>query len=185
MQSSGNGVTSLIVIAAMVFISTETRKGRRNSTNVALVKRERLRPLSITLVDPLISLVLIGQIFWDLASTNVGHVLCALLGAPFGVAIGWARARVMYVRAIPDIRSVILRRSGTEYALLALLLGLRIAEDTVTNNRSGFASFALTALISLAVVEAFARTGFIVQKYFKEKDAPFEYLPPPPQQLNP
>jgi hypothetical protein len=184
MQSSGSAITSIIVIAAMVFISTETRKGRRNSTNVVLVKRERLRPLSITLVDPLISLVLIGQIYWDLASTNIGHVLCALLGAPFGIAIGWARARVMFVRAIPEIKSVILRRSGTEYALLALLLGLRIAEDSVTNNRSGFASYALTALISLAVVEAFARTGFIVQKYLKEPSAPSEYLPPPPQQLN-
>jgi hypothetical protein len=182
MQSSGSGITSIIVIAAMVFISTETRKGRRNATNVALVKRERLRPLSITLVDPLISLVLIGQIYWDLASTNLGHVLCALLGAPFGIAIGWARARVMYVRAVPEIKSVILRRSGTEYALLALLLGLRIAEDSVTNNRSGFASYALTALISLAVIEAFARTGFIAQKYVKEKSSPAEYLPPPPQQ---
>ncbi len=183
MQSSGNGVTSLIVIAAMVFISTETRKGRRNSTNVTLVKRERLRPLSITLVDPLISLVLIGQIFWSLASSDVGHVSCAILGAPFGVAIGWARARVMYVRAIPGIKSVILRRSGTEYALLALLLGLRLAEDSVTNNRSGFASYALTALIALAVVEAFARTGFILQKYLTEKNAPREYLPPPQPEI--
>ncbi|MEO9180669.1 MAG: hypothetical protein ABI298_03355 [Acidimicrobiales bacterium] len=184
MQSSGNGITSLVVIVAMVFISTETRKGRRNSSNVTLVKRERLRPLSITLVDPLISLVLIGQIFWNLASSDIGHVVCALLGAPFGVAIGWARARVMYVRAIPEIKSVILRRSGTEYALLALLLGLRLAEDSVTANRSGFASYALTALISLAVVEAFARTGFIVQKYLNKKNGTSEYLPPPPQESN-
>ncbi len=185
MQSSNSGVTSIILIAAMVYISVETRKGRRNATGVALEKRERLRPLSITLVDPLISLVLIGQIYWNLATSNVWHALFAVLGAPFGVAIGWARARVMLVRAIPEIKSVVLRRSATEYALLALLLGLRITEDSVTNNRAGFASYALTALISLAVVEAFARTGFIAQQYLKEMKTPSQIVPPPPHQSQP
>ena len=63
-------------------------------------------------------------------------------------------------------KSAILRRSpALEYALLGLLIVLRLIEDSIKHNRIGLESIILTALISLAVFEPIARSTFIVMKY--------------------
>jgi hypothetical protein len=145
------------------------RRARRNASQVDLAKGERIRPLAITLLDPVVSLIIIGPIFWHLTSTNVNHVILATVGGAVGVGIGWARARVMFVRAVHETKSVILRRSGAEYALLGLLIVLRFVEDSVKHDRVGAESLILTALISLAVIESIARSGFIVEKYLRNE----------------
>lgn len=142
-----------------------------NTSNVELAKGERIRPLAITLLDPVASVVIIGPIFWYLTTTNVDHVVIAIVGGVVGVVIAWARARVMFVRAVRETKSVILRRSGAEYALLGLLIVLRLIEGSVKNDRVGIESVILTALISLAVIEPIARSSFVVNKYLKNEHA--------------
>ncbi len=141
-----------------------------NTSNVPLDKGERIRPLLITLLDPVVSLVIIGPIFWHLTTTNVEHLVLAVVGGVIGVGIAWARARVMFVRAVHATKSVILRRSGAEYALLGLLIVLRLVEGSVKHERVGVESLILTGLISLAVCEPIARSTFIVLKYLKRQD---------------
>lgn len=159
----------MVALVVLVVIMVLVRRGRMNTSNVALAKGERIRPLAITLLDPVVSLIVIGPIFWHLSTTNVNHVALAVVGGVVGVGIGWARARVMFVRAVHETKSVILRRSGAEYALLGLLIVLRLIEDSVKHNRVGVESLILTALISLAVVEPFSRSSFIVMKYVKNE----------------
>jgi hypothetical protein len=171
-STNGSGAGSLVSLVALVIIAVLVRRGRMNTANVPLAKGERVRPLAITLLDPIVSLVIIGPIFWHLTSTNVVHVVYALIGAVVGVGIAWARARVMFVRAVRSVKSVVLRRSGAEYALLGLLIVLRLVEDSVTHDRIGVESLVLTALISLAVFEPIGRTTFISLKYLKSENAP-------------
>ena len=142
-----------------------------NTANVPLGKGERIRPLLITLLDPVISLIIIGPIFWHLTTTNVTHVTMALIGGAVGVVIAWVRARVMFVRAVKEVKSVILRRSPAEYALLGLLIVLRVVEDSIKHNRVGVESIVLTALISLAIFEPIARSTFIVLRYQRNENA--------------
>jgi hypothetical protein len=158
------------VLAVLVVIMVLTRRGRMNTSNVPLDKGERIRPLLITLLDPVVSLVIIGPIFWHLTTTNVEHLVLAVVGGVIGVGIAWARARVMFVRAVHATKSVILRRSGAEYALLGLLIVLRLVEGSVKHERVGVESLILTGLISLAVCEPIARSTFIVIKYVKRQD---------------
>jgi hypothetical protein len=148
-----------------------------NTSNVPLDKGERIRPLLITLLDPVVSLVIIGPIFWHLTTTNVEHLILAVVGGVIGVGIAWARARVMFVRAVHATKSVILRRSGAEYALLGLLIVLRLVEGSVKHEREGVESLILTGLISLAVCEPIARSAFVVLKYVKYQDV----QPSPPE----
>lgn len=140
-----------------------------NTSKVELTNGERVRPLAITLLDPVASVVIIGPIFWHLMTTDVQHVVIASVGGAIGVVIAWARARVMFVRAVQVTKSVILRRSGAEYALLGLLIVLRLIEGSVKNDRIGVQSLVLTALISLAVIEPIARSSFIVDRYLKNE----------------
>jgi hypothetical protein len=151
-----------------------------NTSNVELAKGERLRPLVITLLDPVASVVIIGPIFWHLVTTNVNHVVVAIVGGIVGVVIAWARARVMFVRAVKVTKSVILRRSSAEYALLGLLIVLRLAEGAVKNDRIGVQSLVFTALISLAVVEPIARSWFIVEKYLETEPGDPAMIPEMP-----
>jgi hypothetical protein len=175
MQSNANGFSSAASILVLIVIVILVRRGRATSSRSSLAKGERVRPLAITLLDPLVSLVIIGPIFWHLVSTNLDHVAYAALGAAFGIGIGWARARVMFVRAMRASKNVVLRRSGVEYGLLSLLIILRVVESSIKNDRIGFQSFALTVLISLAVVESIARSLFILLRYLKHPgDAPYE-----------
>lgn len=169
--SNGGGGGAFFSLAVLVVIMMLVRRGRMNTANVPLAKGERIRPLLITLLDPVVSLVIIGPIFWHLTTTNVDHVTVAAIGAAVGVAIAWARAKVMFVRAVREVKSVILRRSGAEYMLLGLLIVLRLIEDSVKNDRVGVESLFLTALISLAVFEPIARSAFVVLKYQRNENA--------------
>jgi hypothetical protein len=177
MQSNSSGVGSAVSLIFLLVIVILVRRGRVTSSQVPLAKGERVRPLAITLLDPLVGIVIIGPIFWHLVSTNSAHVAYAALGAVLGIGIGWARARVMFVRAMRASKNVVLRRSGVEYALLSLLVILRLVESSVKHSRIGFQSFALTVLISLAVVESIARSAFIVIRYMNDKNDT-TYIPP-------
>lgn len=168
-SSNGSGAGSLFSLVVLIAIMVLVRRGRMNTANVPLAKGERIRPLLITLLDPVVTLVIIGPVFWHLTTTNVEHVTITIIGGGVGVVIAWFRAKVMFVRAVHEVKSVILRRSGAEYALLGLLIVLRLIEDSIKHNRIGVQSIILTALISLAVFEPIARSTFIVMKYQQDE----------------
>lgn len=168
MHHSSNGLGGGVVIVIVIVIATLVRRGRLSARGGQLTRGERVRPIAITLLDPVISVIVIGSIFWRLASTDATHVTAAILGGAAGVAVGWARARVMFVRAMPESNNIVLRRSVWEYALLALLIVVRLVESDLTR-RTGFESLLLTVFVSLGLVEAIARSSFIVAKFLKAK----------------
>ena len=125
----------------------------------------------MTWLDPVLSVLFIGSVLWSLASRDPSHVLAALLGTGVGIPIGIARARTMYVRAVPEHKSVIFRRSQLEYGLLGILLVLRLAADAISKAHSGLVTCALAALIALAVSESITRAAAITIRYRQEVNA--------------
>jgi hypothetical protein len=164
-SSDGANAGSYFILVVLVVIAILRSRSIRQNRDVVLNKGERLRPLVITMLDPLVSIVLIGTVLWSLMGRSDGHVVAAIIGAAAGIPIGMARAKVMYVRAVKESQSVIFRRSAMEYGLLGLLLILRIAESSITHLHNGFVTYLLTAGIALAVAESIARAGAIVVKY--------------------
>jgi len=171
-SSSGASDSGYLVLAVLIFIAILRSRSIRQNRDVVLNKGERLRPLAITTLDPLVSIVLIGSVLWSLMSRSDGHVVAALIGAGVGVPIGMARARVMYVRAVKESHSVVFRRSAMEYGLLGLLLVLRIAESSISHLHNEFVTYLLTGGIALAVVESIARAAAIVVKYRRDPALP-------------
>jgi hypothetical protein len=174
MSSPSNSTTDTdyIVLVFVVVIGIIRNRSLRANRDFVLQKGERLRPIIITLLDPVISIILIGSVLWSLMTRSDGHFVAALIGAAGGIPIGMARARVQYVRAVGTAKSVVFRRSPLEYGLLALLLILRIAESSFSNLHRGFASYVLTALIALAVAEPIARSAAIGIRYHRETTIP-------------
>jgi ABC-type maltose transport system permease subunit len=165
MQQSSNPVIGLVTLAALVAISVLVRRGRLQSRSSTLAPRERIRPLAITLLDPIISVIIIGQFVLHFANSSVVRVIAVALGAALGVVIGYARARIMFVRAIKETKSIVLRRSGLEYGLVLVLIVLRTLEGSIERSHSAIALSAVTGLATLALVEAVARSAFIVRRY--------------------
>src|ERR1700677_3977006 len=159
---------SFLVLGILVVIMILRRRGISQPPAGSLNKGERQRPILITWLDPLISILFVGSVLWSLMTRNYAHAGAALVGALAGVPIGLARARVMYVRAIPAAKCIILRRSPVEYALLAVLLVLRLSANSIASMHSSVATYLLTAVIALGVVESIVRAGAIVWRYHRE-----------------
>lgn len=171
-SSSGTGDGSYFVLAVLILIAILRSRSIRQNRDVVLNKGERLRPLVITMLDPLVSIVLIGSVLWSLMMRSDGHVVAATIGAVAGIPIGMARAKVMYVRAVKESQSVVFRRSAMEYGLLGLLLVLRIAESSISHLHNEFVTYLLTAGIALAVAESITRAAAIVVKYRRDGALP-------------
>lgn len=167
-SSTSTSETGYVVLVFLVVIAIMRSRSLRANRDFVLQKGERLRPIMITLLDPIISIFLIGTVLWSLMTRGNGHFLAALIGAAVGIPIGMARARVQFVRAVGTAKSVVFRRSPVEYGLLALLLALRIAESSISNLHHGVASYALAALIALAIAESIARSVAIGVRYHRE-----------------
>jgi hypothetical protein len=155
----------VVTLAVLVAASILVRRGRLESRHSLLAPRERIRPLAITLLDPIVSVVIIGPFVAHFARSSPSQLLGALVGATAGVALGYLRARIMFVRAIRATKSIVLRRSGLEYGLVAILIVLRLLQGPIERSHASVALAGLTALASLALLEALARSAFIVQRY--------------------
>lgn len=171
MEQSSSPVIAFITVGVAVTISVLVRQGRRQSRSTTLAPRQRIRPLAITLLDPVISVVIIGPFVWHFVAHSQEHLVAAMVGGIVGIAIGYARARVMFVRAIKETTSVVLRRSGVEYGLVVVLVVLRTAQGSVERSSSSLAQSLVTGVAGLALIEAVSRSAFIVRRYHHSTDA--------------
>jgi hypothetical protein len=177
--TQGGSGTSFLVLIALVVVAFLVRRGRLQSRSANLNQGERMRPLLITCIDPFVSLLIIGPVLWRLVTASGLNLLGALGGAALGIVIGYFRARVMFVRADKRSTSVVLRRSGVEYALVFLLVILRLLEGQLEVHRVSAGTVAVSALAGLGLVEAFARSGFIIGRYVTHHELPTTVGEPP------
>lgn len=160
-----NTVLLYAVIIATLVLRYRTRLHR---PHVTLATGERLRPVYAIPMDTVLTIVFVGLVLFDLATRNLWHALSAAAGIAAGVAIGRLRARIQYVRAEPKSQSIVMRRSGVEYAILALLLGVRLAEDYVVKSHTTVFTCILAALMSVALAQSVTRSSLIVARYRRD-----------------
>lgn len=168
--AQGSG-TSIIVLGALVVVALLVRQGRLQSRGANLNPGERMRPIAITCIDPVISAVIIGPLLWRLVSAHGLDVAGAAAGAVVGMVIGYYRARVMFVRSVRASAAVVLQRSGVEYALVFVLIVLRSVQGQLELHRVSATTVAVAALAALGLVEAIARAGFIISRYLRHEEA--------------
>lgn len=163
-SSAASTLTLVVLLAIVVLVA----RSRRITKNVEIQQGQRIRHLAITALDPLVSLVVIGPALWRLLANGGWHIPAALIGGGAGVVIGLQRARVMLVGVRRDLKSVVLQRSGLEYALVGLLVVLRSLEANLNLHHATAASAGVCGLAALGLVEAFVRSGRIMMRYFTE-----------------
>jgi hypothetical protein len=167
------GVEGLVALVLVVAILTMTKRARRATDAMDLPRGQRLRPVGLLLLEPVLYVLLVGALLWDELGDSSWHVLAALVGFAVGVPFGLYRAHIMYVRADPARRAVILARSTAEYVALAVLGLLELGRSDLENRADRLdspLSLLVTALVALALAESLARVGATVLRYRQEVD---------------
>lgn len=160
-----NTAETVVTYGVLITMLVLRRRTQTHPAQQTLVKGERLRPVLITALDPVLSGLFAGPLLWHLAAHSAPHLAAAVAGGAVGVPIGLLRARVMFVRAVPSAQGVVFRRSPMEYGLLSLLLVLRLLEGSIEHFKTGPLTYVVAALVGLAIVESVTRAAGIIVRY--------------------
>ena len=167
-----NSVQLVAIIVFAVMARSLVRKGRRDPQAAYLERRQRIRPLLLEVLDPLLAVIVVGPVLAHELNIDSWHVLAGLVGIAIGVPIGLLRSRVQFVRAIKSSQSIVLTRSNAEYLLIAVLVVLRVAQDSVRDVHSTILTLLFAALLALPIGESGARSYSMVEKYRNSPDEP-------------
>lgn len=160
-----DGAQSIFFLVLIVISASLVRKGRSDPASATLAPRQRVRPLALEWLDPVLALVVVGPVLWHELTLSVAHVGAGILGLVLGYPVGVLRARIQFVRAVTPTKSVVLTRSNAEYALVILLIILRSAESSIERQHGAGVTFLLTVLLAFAFGESAARSIAITQRY--------------------
>lgn len=163
-----NSVQSVLILLFLVVALSLVRKGRLDTKGATLPPRQRIRPVILEILDPMLAIIVVGPVLAHELNVDTWHVLAGLVGVGAGVPIGLLRSRVQYVRAIKSSKSVVLVRSRAEYALIFLLVILRSSESSIRQNHSTSVTLLFALLLALPIGESCARTFSMVKKYRSE-----------------
>jgi hypothetical protein len=161
-------VQLVLTLLFLVVASTLVRKGRSDPLVSTLQPRQRIRPVLLEMLDPLLAIVVVGPLLAHELNVDAWHILAGLVGIAAGIPIGLLRSRVQYVRAIKSSKSVVLTRSRAEYGLIVLLVILRSSESSIQKNHTTSVTLLFALLLALPIGESCARSLSMVKKYRTE-----------------
>jgi hypothetical protein len=164
-MQTANSVQAVAIVLFAVIASTLVRQGRTDPNIPSLQPRQRIRPITLEWLDPVLAVIVVGPLLAHEINLSVWHSLAAVVGAVAGIPIGLLRSRVQFVRAIASTKSVVLTRSNAEYALVVLLIVLRSAQDFLRQSHSVSITILFAALLALPIGESSARSISITGKY--------------------
>lgn len=147
-------VAGVVVIALAIVMLAFRGQAAAVRKNVPMVKGERVRPLGMEFTEPLLEVAVIALLLWSDLSGGWDHWLVGALGIIPGYFIGRYRARIMYVRAVKEYKSVVMRRSQAEYIAVAVVVAIKmLGENLPVNNpaTSLIISFALITVVSESI----------------------------------
>jgi hypothetical protein len=132
-----------------------------------LPKGNFVRRLVLEVLDPVMELLFIGAVLWRDLSSDPWHMLAGGAGIVGGYFLARYRARIMYVRALPEYQAIIVRRSFAEYIVVVFLITVKLlSENTSIENYA--VSLFITAGLMLLLSESALRISMVYRRYRRE-----------------
>jgi hypothetical protein len=147
--------TGFLLVVALIMLGYRTQAALIKK-NVPMVKKERVRPLGMEFTEPIIELWVVALLLWNEISTDPLHLLVGIIGIIPGLFVGIFRARVMFVRAIPEYKAVVMRRSWIETVLVLAIIAVKLVTEFLPNSVY-WLSLVITLLLVATVAESFTR----------------------------
>ena len=100
-MTTATSIASLIAFGLIVILLVLSVRSRRLRKQLGYSKRTRLRLLAMEALEPPLELALIGVLLWEELTTDVTHVLVAVLAIVPGLLMGRYRATESFVAQVP------------------------------------------------------------------------------------
>ena len=156
-------LSPLIVVMTIIDIRGSLY-GRRI---LRLPKGNFVRRLVLEALDPVMELLFIGVVLWRDLSSDPWHMVAGGAGIVGGYFLARYRARIMYVRALPEYQAIIVRRSFAEYIVVVFLITVKLlSENTAIENYA--VSLFITAGLMLLLSESALRISMVYRRYRRE-----------------
>jgi hypothetical protein len=132
-----------------------------------LPKGSFVRRLVLEVLDPVMELLFIGAVLWRDLSSDPWHMLAGGAGIVGGYFLARYRARIMYVRALPEYQAIIVRRSFAEYIVVVFLITVKLLSENTTLENYAVSLF-ITAGLMLLLSESALRISMVYRRYRRE-----------------
>jgi len=132
-----------------------------------LPKGNFVRRLVLEVLDPVMELLFIGAVLWRDLSSDPWHMLAGGAGIVGGYFLARYRARIMYVRALPEYQAIIVRRSFAEYIVVVFLITVKLLSENTTLENYAVSLF-ITAGLMLLLSESALRISMVYRRYRRE-----------------
>ena len=123
--------------------------------------------LWLAILDPVFEVLFIGIVLWDDLSKDTAHWIAGAVGVVLGYFFARYRTRIMWVRALPEKKAVVVANSKSEYLALIFLIVVKIASENTTYSNYVVSLFITVGLL-LIVSESAIRIGMLFHRYNKE-----------------
>jgi hypothetical protein len=155
---------SPLIVVMIVFDLRARNYGKKV---LHLPKKEYVSLLWLAIFDPVFEVLFIGIVLWDDLSRDGWHWAAGAVGVVLGFLFARYRTRIMWVRALPEKKAVIVRNSGAEYlALIFLVIVKTVSENSTYSNY--FFSLLITVGLLMIVSESAFRVGMLFVRYSSE-----------------
>lgn len=132
-----------------------------------LPKGNYVRRLLLEALDPVMEVLFIGVVLWHDLTRDPWHWLAGGVGVIAGFFVARYRAKIMYVRPLPEYQAIIVRRSFAEYLVLVFLIAVKFLSENTTLHNYWFSLF-ITAGLLLLVAESALRVVLVYARYRRE-----------------
>ncbi len=132
-----------------------------------LPKGNFVRRLILEALDPVMELLFIGVVLWRDLSSDPWHMFAGGAGIVGGYFLARYRARIMYVRALPEYQAIIVRRSFAEYIVVVFLITVKLLSENTTLENYAVSLF-ITAGLMLLLSESALRITIVYRRYRRE-----------------
>lgn len=162
------------LILVMVIFDLRARNYGRKVLH--LPKRHYVSLLWIAILDPVFEVVFIGVVLWNDLSRDWAHWVAGGIGIILGFFFARYRINIMWVRALPDKKAVVLKNSGSEYLALVFLIAVKVASENTTfggaiSPAMYWFSLAITVGLLMIVSESALRVWMLFRRYNAEINA--------------
>jgi hypothetical protein len=156
-------LSPLIVVMTIVDIRGSLY-GRRV---LHLPKGNFVRRLVLEVLDPVMELLFIGAVLWRDLTSDPWHMVAGGAGIVGGYFLARYRARIMYVRPLPEYQAIIVRRSFAEYIVVVFLITVKLLSENTTLENYAVSLF-ITAGLMLLLAESALRISIVYRRYRRE-----------------
>lgn len=164
-----NTISTLIVVVIFVFYARQMRQQRALAREMNLPRGQRMRTVAQQWLDPVIIVLIAGVLLYQDLTAGSAHIVAAAIGLVIGMAFGWMRGRLEYVRYVPEHNAMILRITVVEVVMILVLVLIKVVLSMLGSEPNGVLMLVISAAIFLDVGDSIGKSAHLTRRFRQDQ----------------